>query len=163
MVSLSSSLPHGRIWGYSLFGCVEAGWWVCPFGNCRMSCKHTIPLLQTTPGKNLSLQCHWPFSVVIQTFLEVTGFPECDECMKQHSAHPHEADPQLGSARHGVFRSFKPRTLSGWRISIAHMITTPHWIASSSPGFFSTIANWMLFLQLVRALSLQLYVVSYNA
>jgi len=79
--------------------------------------------------------------------------------MKQHSAHPHEADPQLGSARHGVFRSFKPRTLSGWRISIAHMITTPHWIASSSPGFFSTIANWMLFLQLVRALSLQLYVV----
>jgi len=39
------------------------------------------------------------------------------------------------------------------------MITTPHWIASSSPGLFSTLANWMLFLQLVRALSLQLYVV----
>ena len=79
-----------------------------------------------------------------------------NECLKQHSAHPHEVDYQLGSARHRVFRSFKPRTLSGRRIS---MITTPHWMASSSPGLFSTIANWMLFLQLVRALSLQLYVV----
>ena len=79
--------------------------------------------------------------------------------MKQHSAHPYEVDHQLGSARHRVFRSFKPRTLSGRRISSDHMITTPRWIASSSPGLFSTIANWMIFLQLVRALSLLLYVV----
>ena len=89
--------------------------------------------------------------------------PEAHECLKQHSAHPHEVGHQLGSARPRVFRSFKPRTLSGRRISSDHMITTPHWIASSSPGLFSIIPNWMLFLQLVRALSLQLYVVSYNA
>jgi len=39
-------------------------------------------------------------------------------------------------------------------MSSDHMITTPHWIASSYSGLFSTIANWMLFLQLVRWLSL---------
>ena len=66
---------------------------------------------------------------------------------------------QLGSARHRVFRSFKPRLLSGRRTSSDHMIITPHWIDSSSTGIFLAIANWMLFLQLVRALSLQLYVV----
>ena len=86
----------------------------------------------------------------------LSNFQKIHGCLKHHSAHPHEVDHQLGSARHRVFRSFKPRTLSGRRISSDHMITTPHWIASSSPGLFSTIANWMLFLQLVRALSLQL-------
>ena len=66
---------------------------------------------------------------------------------------------QLGSARHRVFRSFKPRLLSGRRTSSDHMIITPYWIDSSSTGIFLAIANWMLFLQLVRALSLHLYVV----
>ena len=42
--------------------------------------------------------------------------------MKQHSAHPHEVDHQLGSARHRVFRSFKPRAFSGRRISSDHTI-----------------------------------------
>ena len=59
------------------------------------------------------------------------------ECLKQHSAHLHEVDHQLGSARHIVLRSFKPRTLSGRRINSDHMITTPHWIASTSPGLFN--------------------------
>mgnify|MGYP007133529682 CR=1 FL=1 len=45
-------------------------------------------------------------------------------------------------------RPFKPRTLSGRQISRNHRITTPHWIASSSPGLCSTIASCMLFLQL---------------
>ena len=39
------------------------------------------------------------------------------------------------------------------------MITTLYWIASSSLDLFLAIASWMLILQLVRALSLQLCVV----
>jgi len=42
--------------------------------------------------------------------------------LKQHSAHQHEVDHQLGSTRHRVFQSFKPRTLSGRRVSSDHMI-----------------------------------------
>ena len=38
------------------------------------------------------------------------------------TAHPHEVDHQLGSARHRVFRSFKPRAFSGRRISSDHTI-----------------------------------------
>ena len=33
-----------------------------------------------------------------------------NECLKQHSAHPHEVDHQLGTDSHRVFRSFKLRT-----------------------------------------------------
>ena len=60
------------------------------------------------------------------------------ECLKQHCAHPHEVNHQLGSAPHRVFRSFKPRPLrEADQDSSNHMITTPHWIASSSPGLFN--------------------------
>ena len=80
------------------------------------------------------------------------------ECLKQHSVHLHEVDHQLGSACHIVLRSFKPRTLSGrrsvviiWSLHLIGML--PLLLVSS------TIPNWMLFLQLVRALLLQLYIV----
>ena len=102
----------------------------------------------------ITLQCIRP-CVKVTTHIVCYGIYISCECLKQHSVHPHKEGHQLGSARHRVFRSSKPRTLSGRRISSDHMITTPHWIASSSPGLFSTIANWMLFLQLIRALSLQ--------
>ena len=92
---------------------------------------------------------------MITTHIVCYGIYISCECLKQHSVHPHKECHQLGSARHRVFRSSKPRTLSGRRISSDHMITTPHWIAFISPGLFSTIANWVLFLQLIRALSLQ--------
>jgi len=65
--------------------------------------------------------------------------------MKQlYSAHPREVDQQLGSVRHRGFRSLKPRTLSGRRISSDHRITTSHWIDSSSLGLFSTIASVLI-------------------
>ena len=68
-----------------------------------------------------------------------------DEWLKQPSAHPHEVDHQLCSARHRVFQSFNPRTLSGRWISSDHMITTLHWIDYSSHGLFLAIANWRFF------------------
>ena len=87
---------------------------------CFLS-QHTPP---TTTGMRITL-------------VEIEKRNKVIECLKQDSAHPHEVDHQLGSARHRVFRSFKPRTLSGRRISSNQMITTPHWIASSSPDTLS--------------------------
>ena len=107
------------------------------------------------------LQCIRP-CVKVRTHIVCYGIYISCECLKQHSVHPHKEGHQLGSARHRVFRSSKPRTLSGRRISSDHMITTPHWMASSSPGLFSTIANWVLFLQLVRALNCSSTLSSYN-
>jgi len=75
--------------------------------------------------------------------------------LKQYSAHPREVDHQLSSVRHRVFRSFKPNTLSVRWIGSDHRMTIP----SSSLGLLSIMSSWMLFLQLVRALSLQLCVV----
>ena len=81
----------------SLFNCVEAGCWVWPFGNCRMSCLHILLLLQSIPGRHPFLQCHWPFSAAIQYFLEVTGFPECNEWVQQlYPAHALMWGRQLG-------------------------------------------------------------------
>ena len=108
----------------------------------------------------LWMKCTWQlklrkvlrcYVVVFCINLSIVIWRQTFDWLKQHSAYPHEVD-------HIVFRSFKPRTLSRRRISSNHMITTLHWISSSYPGLFSTIANWVLFLQLVRTLSLQLYV-----
>ena len=107
----------------------------------------------------LWMKCTWQlklrkvlrcYVVVFCINLSIVIWRQTFEWLKQHSAHPHEVDHQLSSAPHIVCRSFKPRPLSRRRISSNHRITTLHWIASSSPGLFSTIANWMLFLQLVR-------------
>jgi len=51
-------------------------------------------------------------AMVLYIILYIICFP-ClfIECLKQHSAHPHKVDHQLGSARYRVFRSFKPMTL----------------------------------------------------
>ena len=54
-----------------------------------------------------------------------------DDCLKQHPAHPHH---QLGSARHRVFRFFKPRTLSGRQI-----------ISDHYPSLDSFQFSWSLF------------------
>jgi len=56
-----------------------------------------------------------------------------------------------------TWQTHEVKILSGWCISSDHTITSPNWIASSFPGISSTVASWMLFLQLVRACSLQLY------
>ena len=51
-----------------------------------------------------------------------------------YSAHPHEVDHQLGSPVKECFHLLIPRH-SVRRISSEHMISTPYWIYSRSPGY----------------------------
>ena len=51
--------------------------WAPPHGRCVLACQAATPLIPVSPGCLLSLQVVTElFSVVIQTFLAVTGFPD---------------------------------------------------------------------------------------
>ena len=51
--------------------------WAPPHGRCVFACQAATPLIPVSPGSLLSLQVVTElFSVVIRTFLVVTGFPD---------------------------------------------------------------------------------------